>query len=335
MANPILTLHTTAQGDRYLVVTQSLTWAEWRAGFLENAAVLASVPWANPLPAEGGQITLRGMRDRVRAVMESDTKHSGPGWFGCTMDAAERTWATGGHETFTRPVREALATLRAETHAPRVARHVAGAWDIPAVITGTPLPALARTSGPAPVRELEIAVSLTVTQRTSAIAPLCAQLARACADYALQRGALRASVVWASATASPGYIRRNNVTGKNASHMRSSNNAAISAALQALQDHASPWHAQWAAIGSPMFDAVAMRTRVFFDPLNLQELAAALSPSIARLHYVGRAGRAWAMNRDRLPVELDHISGKAYSVLIDADDPQGTARSMCSALDQC
>lgn len=314
---------------------RAVTWAQYRQDYLTSARAGLVLATDESLTRESGALTpwelLRHSFAGREAARES--------WVGLTLEECREVLETGGCERITRPVREALAALRAETHAPRIAPSVVGAWDIPAVITGRPLPALARTRGPAPVRHIDIAVALTVKQSVESIAHYAARIARAAHDYSLTRGTVTASVVWVSGTDTGPMVEYWKREGyKNADKAAGYAKLAPAAFRHGAERTGAPWAPELAATGwTGRVDAHACRTVVQFDPCNIQEIAAALSPSVVRMHYIGLSPYAHTRNRAGCPewFAWPRADDKAYRITIDADTPAATAASICKALEDC
>jgi hypothetical protein len=336
MQAPRLTLHTgkfQRANDRTLVLTQSLTWAEWRAAYVAQTCHELA-PWGWP-----DRTAYADTMFYWRAINE-ETPGKARRWFGVSSPAVfDDVLATGGAEELTAPVRRALAELRAVTHAPRVGRHVAGAWDIPAVVAGQPLPALARTRQPAPPREVEITVDITFEHTPGALAALAARVAHACRAYSLERGALRASVVWVVASYTRGceaetrarYLGSVRIPGLRKQY--ADNAVTLERARRGVQTDL--WRARYEELGAPAFNQICHRTRVYFDPTNLQEVAAVLSPTVLRMHITGSQPESHVMNNYCAPPELRRFDPRAYLITLDADRPEATNASMCEALGDC
>lgn len=323
-------------GDTWGIERRASTWAPFRRDFLESPISSLTIAGSDAdYPCDISKTPFENLR---RAYQGDPNKAA---WVGLTLEECREVLETGGCERLTRPVMQALAQLRAETHAPRIDRAQVGAWDIPAVISGQPMPALSRVRGPAPVRAVDVQVSIISKTDPAALRAMAAQVAKASHDYTLTRGALTMAVHWVNGTLSPGYVRAMRKAGyqmKGITAMVEKSRYAPAAWRARLYAPGAPWAPQWHSNATAAVNAHLTHNAVSFDPCNVQEVAACLSPEIFRMYVVGQCPWGHTRNRDRVPESLawpDRGRATPYRVRLDADNKAATAASMCAALADC
>lgn len=214
-------------------------------------------------------------------------------WMGLSAQEVSEWQTTGGVQRLTDRMQATRATLRAEANTSALVRAEVGAWDIPSVITGQPLPAMRRMPRKQAPRAIDLYLSLvakTKARDVAAMARLTAKLASAIDTYCLNTGAVSARLVLASAT------------------FKLKPNAGLS-------------------------DHHVSRVMLALDVANTHEIALALSPEFARLCYLGFFGYGHCKNAETCPPHLKTKTRPGvYDVLIDAQRPADTAASIAAAI---